>query len=90
MALPQIVHHQSDAGPYITAAISFAKDPETGIYNCAYNRLMITGKDSTSIHLTLGKHLWEFHQIAEARGISFRWRSGPFHFCPAGWTGKSI
>ena len=67
-ALPQIVHHGGDGGPYITAAISFAKDPETGIYNCAYNRLMITGKDSTSIHLTLGKHLWEFHKVAESRG----------------------
>ena len=61
-ALPQIVHHGDDGGPYITAAISFAKDPETGIYNCAYNRLMITGKDTTSIHLTLGKHLWEVPQ----------------------------
>ena len=67
-ALPQVVHHGGDGGPYITAAISFAKDPDTGVYNCAYNRLMITGKDSTSIHLTLGKHLWEFHKVAEARG----------------------
>lgn len=67
-ALPQVVHHGGDGGPYITAAISFAKDPETGIYNCAYNRLMITGKDTTSIHLTLGKHLWEFHKVAEAKG----------------------
>jgi len=30
--------------------------------------LMITGKDTTSIHLTLGKHLWEFHKMAEAKG----------------------
>ena len=29
---------------------------------------MIKGRDTTSIHLTLGKHLWEFHKIAEARG----------------------
>ena len=34
-ALPQILHHGGDGGPYITAAISFAKDPETGTYNCA-------------------------------------------------------
>jgi len=66
--LPQIVHHERDAGPYVTAAISFAKDPSSETWNCAYNRLMIQGRDRTSIHLTLGKHLWEFHRIAEARG----------------------
>jgi 2,5-furandicarboxylate decarboxylase 1 len=66
--LPQIVHHDRDAGPYVTAAISFAKDPASDTWNCAYNRLMILGRDRSSIHLTLGKHLWEFYKIAEARG----------------------
>ena len=65
--LPQILHHQDDAGPYITAAISFAKDPGSESWNCAYNRLMILAKDRTSIHLTLAKHLWEFQRSAEAR-----------------------
>ena len=68
LALPQIVHHAADAGPYITAAISFAKDPEDGTWNCAYNRLMIMGRDRTSIHITASKHLWEFYKKAEARG----------------------
>ncbi|HWO41907.1 MAG TPA: UbiD family decarboxylase, partial [Candidatus Eisenbacteria bacterium] len=66
--LPQIIHHQSDAGPYITAAISFAKDPNGETWNCAYNRLMIKGRDKTSIHLTSAKHLWEFQRTAEAQG----------------------
>jgi 2,5-furandicarboxylate decarboxylase 1 len=66
--LPQIVHHQGDAGAYITAAISFAKDPNGDTWNCAYNRLMIKGRDATSIHLTLAKHLWEFQRVAEAQG----------------------
>src|SRR5439155_1205952 len=66
--LPQIVHHEGDAGPYVTAAISFAKAPTADIWNCAYNRLQIKTRDTTSIHLTTGKHLWEFHRIAEARG----------------------
>ncbi len=66
--LPQILHHQEDAGAYITAAISFAKDPSGDSWNCAYNRLMIKSRDTTSIHLTLAKHLWEFQRIAEARG----------------------
>ena len=60
--LPQILHHQEDAGAYITAAISFAKDPNGDTWNCAYNRLMIKGRDTTSIHLTLAKHLWEFQR----------------------------
>ncbi|HEY7650951.1 MAG TPA: UbiD family decarboxylase [Methylomirabilota bacterium] len=67
-ALPQIIHHEGDAGVFLTSAISFAKDPTSDTWNCAYNRLMIKGRDTTSIHLTLGKHLWEFHRIAESRG----------------------
>jgi 2,5-furandicarboxylate decarboxylase 1 len=66
--LPQIVHHEGDAGPYVTAAISFAREPGGETWNCAYNRLMIKGRDTTSIHLTAGKHLWEYQRIAEARG----------------------
>jgi 2,5-furandicarboxylate decarboxylase 1 len=66
--LPQIVHHEGDAGVFLTSAISFAKDPTAETWNCAYNRLMLKGRDTTSIHLTLGKHLWEFHRIAESRG----------------------
>jgi UbiD family decarboxylase len=65
--LPQILHHQEDAGAYITAAISFAKDPSGDTWNCAYNRLMIKGRDTTSIHLTLAKHLWEYQRAAEAQ-----------------------
>src|SRR5437588_8782187 len=65
--LPQLVHHEADAGAYVTAAISFAKDPTREIWNCAYNRLQIKERDTTSIHLTTGKHLWEFQRIAEAR-----------------------
>ncbi len=66
--LPQIIHHEGDAGPYFTAAISFAKDPTDDTWNCAYNRLMIKGRDTTSIHLTSAKHLWEFYRIAESKG----------------------
>jgi len=66
--LPPILHHEGDAGAYVTAAISFAKDPTAPVWNCAYNRLQINGRDTTFIHLTTGKHLWEFHRIAEARG----------------------
>src|SRR5258706_97141 len=66
--LPQLLHHEGDAGAYLTSAISFAKDPSSETWNCAYNRLMIQGRDRTSIHLTAGKHLWQFQRIAESLG----------------------
>src|SRR3989442_14677111 len=65
-ALPQIVHHAGDAGVFLTAAVSFAKDPTAEIWNCAYNRLMLKGRDTTSNHPTLGKRLLGFHRIPAA------------------------
>src|SRR5688572_25247279 len=50
-ALPQILHHEGDGGVFLTSAISFAKDPTAETWNCAYNRLMLKGRDTTSIHL---------------------------------------
>jgi len=63
--LPQIVHHQDDAGPYLTAGITLAQDPVSGRLNCSFNRLMFIDKNHTSIHLTLAKHLWECYTNAE-------------------------
>ena len=70
--LPQIVHHEADAGPYITAAITLSKDPLSGRLNCSFNRLMFVDKNHTSIHLTLAKHLWEFYTNAERRKESLK------------------
>src|SRR2546428_14134266 len=68
--LPQIIHHEGDAGAYITAAISFARDPSGEAWNCAYNRLMIKGRDTTSIHLTAGKHPSAVPPAPRARGAA--------------------
>jgi len=54
---PAMIYHDTDAGPYITSGIVFAKDPDTGVYNLSYNRLMIKGKDRLGIFMTVGKHL---------------------------------
>src|SRR5262249_32165423 len=36
-AIPQIVHHQDDSGPYLTAAVTLARDPVSGRLNCSFN-----------------------------------------------------
>jgi len=66
--LPQIVHHGNDAGPYVTGAIAIAKDPISQKMNASYNRLMVKEKDKYGIHLTEGKHLWDFYKNAEELG----------------------
>ena len=64
---PPTVYHIGEA-PYITAGIVVAKDPETGIRNASYNRLMIKGRDKLGILMTPGKHLREIYDKAEEKG----------------------
>ena len=41
--LPLITYHERDAGPYFTAAIVLARDPETGVPNLSFHRAMYAG-----------------------------------------------
>jgi UbiD family decarboxylase len=66
--LPQITHHENDVAPYVTGAIAIAKDPISKKVNASYNRLMVKGRDEYGIHLTEGKHLWDFYKNAEESG----------------------
>ncbi len=61
--LPALVYHQDDSDrPYITAGIAVARDPETGLQNLSYHRLMIAGPAKTGIFIERGKHLDRIHQ----------------------------
>jgi UbiD family decarboxylase len=66
--LPAMVYHDTDAAPYITAGIVLAKDPDTGVYNVSYNRLMVKGKDGLGIFMTVGKHLNAIYSKMEEHG----------------------
>ncbi len=66
--LPAMMYHDTDAGPYITAGIVFAKDPDTGVFNLSYNRLMVKGKDRLGIFMTVGKHLNSIYSKTEETG----------------------
>ena len=62
---PHITAHQADAGPYITAGLMIAKDPETEIRNAAFIRCQIVDRDTAYIHIHPGKHLDVYHKKAE-------------------------
>ena len=45
--LPALTRCKKDAGPYITAGIAIATDPETHIRNVSINRIQVTGPQET-------------------------------------------
>lgn len=67
-AFPVMTHHQWDAAPYITTGIVLAKEPDTGVYNASFGRLMLVDSDTVYTHVTPGRHLFHYYSKAEDRG----------------------
>jgi 2,5-furandicarboxylate decarboxylase 1 len=65
--LPLLTHYDVNAAPYITAGIVVAQDPDTGVRNTSYNRLMLAGKRELRIFMAIGRHLWTLHNKMELR-----------------------
>ncbi|MBI3077848.1 MAG: UbiD family decarboxylase [Deltaproteobacteria bacterium] len=49
--LPILTHYQRDAGPYLTCAMTVARDPETGMRGMGIHRLQVKGPDKLGIYL---------------------------------------
>ena len=66
--LPALQHTADDAGRYITAGIVIARDPDTGVYNASYHRLMLAGGNRAAIQLDFGRHLRAAFERAQKKG----------------------
>jgi 2,5-furandicarboxylate decarboxylase 1 len=66
--LPFIVHGAKDAGRYITAGMIIAKDPETGVRNCSFNRMQIKGPAKTGFRMSPTQDLESYYKKAETLG----------------------
>ena len=66
--LPALYHTAADAGRYITAGIVIVRDPETGVYNASYHRLMLAGGNRAGIQLDFGRHLRLAFERAQKKG----------------------
>lgn len=64
--LPVLTHFQEDAGPYITAGIVVAKDPDTGVRNASFHRCQVKDSNTLGISLHSRRHLWDYQRRAEA------------------------
>ena len=65
--LPVPTHNEHDSGPYITAAITVSRDPETGVQNVAIHRCQVSGPGRIGV-LLLPRHTDHFYRKAEAAG----------------------
>lgn len=65
--LPLPIHNERDSGPYITAGLLIARNPQTGIQNVTIHRLQLNAKDRLGI-LMLPRHTMSFYRMAEAAG----------------------
>ena len=66
--LPIPRHFTQDAGPYITAGMVAARDPDTGIGNLAYVRLQVKGPRRMGASVHSRQHTWDYHRRAELAG----------------------
>lgn len=67
--LPPMVYHEHDAPhPYVTGGVAVARDPDTGINNLSFHRLMVIDRSRTGIFMEPGKHLDLIYKKCVARG----------------------
>jgi UbiD family decarboxylase len=65
---PIVTHCGKDAGPFITAGIVVAKDPETGQRNVSINRMQYKGRTKLGIRMMPPQHLGVIQEKAEKKG----------------------
>ena len=65
--LPHVTFCEKDAGPYLTAAVVLARDPETGVTNLSYHRMQMLGDGELRTRLGRSGDLYRFQQKAESR-----------------------
>ncbi|MBI5583005.1 MAG: UbiD family decarboxylase [Deltaproteobacteria bacterium] len=65
---PILTHFPVDAGPYVTAGLVMARDPESGVDTCGYHRMQLKGADKLGVSLHSRQRLWEYLRRAEQAG----------------------
>ena len=66
--LPIPTYFPGDGGPYITAAMTVAKDPDTGVETEGYHRYQVKGPTKMGVSLHSRRRMFEYQRRAEARG----------------------
>jgi len=62
--LPVPTFYKKDGGPYLTAGVIIAKDPETGVRNASIHRMLVKGKDRLGVRI-VPRNLYTYYKKAE-------------------------
>ena len=62
--LPVPTYYKKDGGPYITAGVIIAKDPETGVRNASIHRMLVNDTDSLGVRI-VPRNLYTYYKKAE-------------------------
>jgi len=84
--IPVLVHHEKDAGPYMTSAVTIAKDPHSGIRGMGLHRIQIKDKDRIGIFLAtppLSDFFAKAEQLNKPLEIAIAVGVDPLTFCAA-------
>ena len=66
--LPIPFYYPGDGGHYITAGMTVAKDPDSGVETEGYHRYQVKGRDTLGVSLHSRRRMFEYQRRAEARG----------------------
>jgi UbiD family decarboxylase len=66
--VPHLTFSEKDAGPYLTASVIIARDPDTRTVNLSYHRMQIVGSNELRCRLSTSGDLYRLQQGAEKRG----------------------
>jgi UbiD family decarboxylase len=65
--IPHITFSEKDAGPYVTAGVIIARDPDTAVVNLSYHRMQIIDDSELRCRLSTSGDLYRIHQKMEKR-----------------------
>ena len=66
--LPLPCYYPGDGGRYVTAGLTIARDPDTGVDTAGYHRFQLKGPDRLGVSLHSRRRMFEYQRRAEAAG----------------------
>lgn len=70
--LPVVTHFEKEPGPFITSSVVFAANPQTGLQNSSFHRMMPLDSRRFTIRMVEGRHLHRCFVHAKEHGEDLR------------------